>query len=522
MKRTIFVFLTVVLAIGSPALWAVGSTEITLVQPPCGVTWLESGLQDSLMSKDYIADVNSIAAGTTMDPDPGRPASLGDIPGDRMAMNHWILWFNDYLKGIESYDCRGCVSRIIVFDSCFDSNGISSDGNNLGNPFSPDKNLTNYKSVFRHPSGPGNTYLFSGNKYRALDDVMAANPDILFVVVTAPPLHDKDTTATQARRARQFNDWLRNDWQTSYRNRYPRLNNVAVFDWYNLLANPADSPYQPNVLKAAFGGDALGTSTLNTAAHIASTNSFSGAPGNFIDSAWNLFSKEVLYFAQLGVGPGLGSELVLTNPSASHPLASTIEFLGNDGSALQVAVSVIPAGRVTDASPGKVSAEIPGGGGLIVRTNPTSELLNGSAVVSADGQLGGIIRFSIADRGIAGVGASLPLSGFTAPIRRQSNGINTGIALINTSGLPVNLELQLLDLQGLPVAGGTNTISGIPPAGHLAQFINELLPDADTSDFEGSLTVRVIGGKVAATVLELGTSSGQFTTLPVIPLDDTE
>ena len=55
--------------------------------------------------------------------------------------------------------------------------------------------------------------------------------------------------------------------------------------------------------------------------------------------------------------------------------------------------------------------------------------------------------------------------------------------------------------------------------GQLAQFFGGdrevLLPDADTDDFEGTLVVEVVGGKVAAIALELGTQPGQFTTLPV-------
>ena len=57
----------------------------------------------------------------------------------------------------------------------------------------------------------------------------------------------------------------------------------------------------------------------------------------------------------------------------------------------------------------------------------------------------------------------------------------------------------------------------------MAQFIGGggevLFPDADTHDFEGTLVVEVTDGRVAATALELGTEAGQFTTLPVTPLE---
>ena len=41
----------------------------------------------------------------------------------------------------------------------------------------------------------------------------------------------------------------------------------------------------------------------------------------------------------------------------------------------------------------------------------------------------------------------------------------------------------------------------------------------DWDDFEGTLVVEVSDGRVAAIALELGTQPGQFTTLPVTPLN---
>ncbi len=65
---------------------------------------------------------------------------------------------------------------------------------------------------------------------------------------------------------------------------------------------------------------------------------------------------------------------------------------------------------------------------------------------------------------------------------------------------------------------GTATIQNFAARGHLARFINELFPAADTDDFQGTLVVQVTGGKVAPTALELGTQAGKFTTLPVTEL----
>ena len=106
------------------------------------------------------------------------------------------------------------------------------------------------------------------------------------------------------------------------------------------------------------------------------------------------------------------------------------------------------------------------------------------------------------------------------PVRRTTGGINTGLAIHNTESQPVTLNLTLRDEQGQEVVA--RTIEDFPARGHLVQFIggegDVLFPEADTDDFQGTVTVVVTGGKVAATALELGTVAGQFTTLPVTPV----
>ena len=70
----------------------------------------------------------------------------------------------------------------------------------------------------------------SGAKYvyNTILGYFATRPDKLFIVITAPPLSDRSNAAN----ARAFNNWLVNDWLAE--NDYP-LNNVAVFDFYNVL-----------------------------------------------------------------------------------------------------------------------------------------------------------------------------------------------------------------------------------------------------------------------------------------------
>jgi hypothetical protein len=179
--------------------------------------------------------------------------------------------------------------------------------------------------------------------------------------------------------------------------------------------------------------------------------------------------------------------------------------IAGTGGTTRVDFSVLPLGTVT------------------LSTDGQGEVAVGAAVVSSDRPIGGVIRFNIAGIGIAGVPASQPLNGFIFPVRRKAGGINTGIAIYNTASQSVALNLTLQDAQGRPVPNGEVNIEDFPAGGHLARFVGGdgevLFPDLNTNDFQGTLAVRVTGGKVAAAALELGVQPGEFTTLPVTPLE---
>ena len=63
------------------------------------------------------------------------------------------------------------------------------------------------------------------------------------------------------------------------------MNNVAVFDYFDVLAYPDDHPTHPNRLKLEYGGD-QGDSHPNAAADAAATQDFATS---FIDQAWDAF-----------------------------------------------------------------------------------------------------------------------------------------------------------------------------------------------------------------------------------------
>jgi hypothetical protein len=152
-----------------------------------------------------------------------------DAIGDRTDIPDWLEWFRGeqserYTQALfkesgqnsnytRSLADPGGENEIILFKSCF-----------------PNSDLVGAPSDAPDPEG----WLSVGHAkyvYNELLHYFASRPDKLFIVITAPPLSD----ATHAANARAFNEWLLNDWLRE--NNYT-ANNVAVFDFYNVLTGP--------------------------------------------------------------------------------------------------------------------------------------------------------------------------------------------------------------------------------------------------------------------------------------------
>jgi hypothetical protein len=227
-----------------------------------------------------------------------------------------------------------------------------------------------------------------------------------------------------------------------------------------------------------------------------------------------------LHFAQIANGTGTVSEMLLTNSSMLSASQATVVFADDNGLPLAMNVTVtqndgsqLPQGQVAT-----LDVTVPPLGLVRITTDGVGPLVSGSAGVTYDNPLGGVIRYTIAPLGTAGVGESRPLKAFISPVRRQA-GIDTGIAIMNLEDSNTAIRLTLRDRTGQQVTGGlfTTTLVG---RGHLARFINELFPNANTEGFEGTLTVEATSADalIGGTALELGPAPGQFTTLPVTPL----
>ena len=130
-------------------------------------------------------------------------------------------YFGDYSRMSDPDPTR--ENEIIMFKSCYPNSDL------YGNPDDPPA------------SEPNDQFTVSNAKavYNNLLTYFATRQDKLFVVITAPPMGEGEyasdpyqTPAERAANARAFNNWLWYDWL----NGYP-YNNVAVFDYYNVLTS---------------------------------------------------------------------------------------------------------------------------------------------------------------------------------------------------------------------------------------------------------------------------------------------
>ena len=142
----------------------------------------------------------------------------------------------------------------------------------------------------------------------------------------------------------------------------------------------------------------------------------------------------------------------------------------------------------------------------------------GSITVSTDDvPVSVVVRFDLRGTGITGIGASPRLREVVAPVRRRGS-LSTGVAVRNTELAEQTVDLTLKDESGEVVAEGTSSMT-IESGGQVAKFIQEIFPDAETTDFKGEICIRAQAGLIAVVALEFEPGRA-FTTLPVSPIAD--
>ncbi|MCP4105944.1 MAG: hypothetical protein GY749_10470 [Desulfobacteraceae bacterium] len=232
---------------------------------------------------------------------PSSPYSWKNYPYD-----YWNLWVNNACDssqpGIECIDTLTANYNVIIFKHCYPGADILAD---TGSPSisSERKSLENYKL-----------------QYRALRDMADRYPNNIFIFWTLAPKHRLATNSGNASRAKQFVDWVKNDFLTEDGQTHP---NIFLFDFWGIVAeqNPSPANGEVNCLKYEY-----------EKSHTSS------------DSHPNLLANQTAgpLFAQYIVdsieqfNSGSASAAVISSPVPSSTLGSTgITFTWNNSGASQ-------------------------------------------------------------------------------------------------------------------------------------------------------------------------------------------
>lgn len=160
--------------------------------------------------------------------------------GDTTDIGHWWTWFRspqsaNYTRALYTESGQhaeyaraannpGGENQIVIFKSCFPNSQM------LGKPNDPP--TTGDNPLRGQEAGDQLTVANAKAIYNDLLQYFATRQDKLFVVITQPPLSQRETSAANAANARAFATWLARDWLKSYPHK-----NVFVFDFYNVLTS---------------------------------------------------------------------------------------------------------------------------------------------------------------------------------------------------------------------------------------------------------------------------------------------
>lgn len=179
----------------------------------------QGGLRDSLLNMGIFV----------------KGATYGDEIGQQTDICDWNAKFTSDINKLfrfknhpNRYYNDDRSNDIIMFKSCFPCSYIESEGTAPGSATSREHTTYNYKAAFAELSKEFRKY-----------------PGRLFIYVTYPPLTRAQTNPDGARRGREFNTWLLNEFLPQYQ-KETGLENFVIFDLFDILADG------DNVLRAEF------------------------------------------------------------------------------------------------------------------------------------------------------------------------------------------------------------------------------------------------------------------------------
>lgn len=217
--------------------------KLVFVHHSTGENWLADGSGGLGLA---LRDAEWFVSDTNYGWGPADADSGDGTIGDHTDIGNWWSWFlgphrETYLAALLPESGQHCdysrrstdpggINRVVMFKSCFPNSQLG------GSPSDPVPPIASNPLRGESSGSEHHTVANAKGIYVALREFFATRTDLLFVVVTAPPLTPASTNAKAAANARAFNDWLVKEWLVGYTAR-----NVLVFDFYNVLTSDGGS-----------------------------------------------------------------------------------------------------------------------------------------------------------------------------------------------------------------------------------------------------------------------------------------
>ena len=218
-----------------------------------------------------------------------------------------------------------------------------------------------------------------------------------------------------------------------------------------------------------------------------------------------------IYFAQVADGAGQ-STLLTANNLTGKEIAGSIFFFDPAGDPLSLPVGgeslseiafVVPPHSATTGQTDGTSAESLRGYAVVVSDGP----LAGSSIFSFSDEMGEIVTeagvASSSSTGMANIYVEVRLAASVAStVTGLASALSTGVAVVNTAGVPNTITYRLLDVDGVEAAAREDVMEA---GAQIARFVDEIFPEQAAGGFTGTL---VISSGLPFTVTGLRTLGG--------------
>lgn len=264
--------------------------RLVFIHHSVGENWLNPDPESGGALFTVLNTNNYFVSDTYYDWGPDDP-DLGGRIGSYTDIGHWYNWFlgphsgdnlsqlytqagsfphPEWVNSMPNPDPVG-QNRIVIFKSCYPNSAVLS-----GNPADPPRvsSSGDPNPIWGRSKDEADFYTVSNVKgmYRDLLSYFATRQDKLFILITSPPVNTgEETISGSVNRARAINTWLVYHWL----NNYPH-NNVAVFDFFNVLTSNGGDIYTHDLGSAAGNHHRLGNGEVRYT--IQTGNNYSAYP----------------------------------------------------------------------------------------------------------------------------------------------------------------------------------------------------------------------------------------------------